>query len=190
MARTAKLYASPTSPRHPDGLFSVGICATSAKVPRRSPRSSAAANYPHFRLPPLPAAAVAIGAPASDSRGVPLIATDREIRAAVRSGARSFLVGFARRHRLEGLPAGQAAAQALRDMAHRAIGEALGIPELARAGRKRLAPAGGGGGRKRPAERKRRATAAAREPDRDGDRARRLKSYLDGNGPDPGPRRK
>lgn len=128
--------------------------------------------------------------PLRDSRGVPLIATDRAIRAAVRSGARAFLVGFARRHRVEGLPAGQAAAQALRDMAHRAIGEALGIPELARAGRRRLPPASGGAGRKRPAERKRRATAAAREPDRDGERARRLKRYLDGNGPDPGPGRK
>jgi hypothetical protein len=72
-------------------------------------------------------------------------------------------------------------------MAHRAIGEALGIPELVQAGRKRIPGTGSQAKGKRPAQRKRRTVAGPLPSGREADRVRRMKRFLDGTGPDPGP---
>jgi hypothetical protein len=143
-------------------------------------------SFPHATLD-----GIARGPALVFARGVPIVrfTTDREMLSALRAGAGAFVVGFARRHRVDGMPAGSAAVQALRDMAHRAIGEALGIPELARAGRKRIQGRGGQGGRKRPTARKGRTVAGPPAGDRESDRVRKMKRYLDGTGPDPGPER-
>ena len=112
-------------------------------------------------------------------------------RELLRIGARRFAVRFATRHRVDGLPPGQAATVALRELAHETIGGILGLPRLAPDARKPRGPVRDPRPtRNRPGARKRDANRGGLKADPDLERFEKLKKFVLGTGEHPDKGRK